>query len=217
MSTTHGGVYGRGGETMRKSSNGVLGTDPGVSQRIVRWRGQHGVARSVPVFGPGRPADDVLVGMLQACPELRLAAAEAGVELDDSVESLEELDRLVDLWLDTRPATAYELASEVGYHLGTVMVRTIPDSDWMVWSNGHPAVRVGEELELDLVRLGNERVARTGPSLMQMYRNSHPDLAPLQVDDGPGAEPDPYERYDDPEPDPDDPFAPYVARMRERH
>lgn len=69
------------------------------------WRKKHGPAHGVAVFptgDEGGEGESGLVELLSECELLRSQADDAGVELDESVRSLEALDQLVPRWRRTR-------------------------------------------------------------------------------------------------------------------
>lgn len=78
---------------------------------------------------------------LSECELLRSHAAREGVQLDDSVGSLEALDQLVPRWRDDEETMSW-LGNDAGLYLGTVIVRTVPGAAWAIWPNGQPVVRL---------------------------------------------------------------------------
>jgi hypothetical protein len=79
--------------------------------------------------------------LLSECGRLRERARRAGVELDDSPRSLDDLDRLLALWR-ANPGSASWLPIEAGSYLGTVMTRSLPGARWQIGLDGHPVVRL---------------------------------------------------------------------------
>ncbi|MDW8804471.1 DUF6278 family protein [Streptomyces scabiei] len=135
------------------------------------WRKRRGPAFGVAVFTGGDGDDDGhagLAGLLAECELLRAQAAQAGVRLDDSVSSLEELDQLVPRWRDDEERAAW-LGNDAGLYLGTVIVRTVPGARWEIWPNGQPVVRLASGREIDVVEAGQAWAASGAPELSQLY------------------------------------------------
>lgn len=120
------------------------------------------------MYGPGADDPRGLADQLSLCRNLRERAATADLDLNDSVTSLAGVDRLVDASRDD-PRAAGWLGSEAGTYLGTVIVHTVPGAHWHVAPNGHPVVRLASGQEVDVVRLGNDRVRLGVPTLVDAY------------------------------------------------
>ncbi|MEO3847129.1 DUF6278 family protein [Streptomyces sp. B8F3] len=134
------------------------------------WRRRHG-------SGPEQrtPHTDTSVDqegvteLLSECELLRVQAESAGVELDDTPRSLEELDQLLPRWRDDPEITPW-LGSDAGLYLGTVIVRTITDAQWVIdTEDGAPLVRLASGREMDVLEIGAEWAANGAPELSQMY------------------------------------------------
>lgn len=111
---------------------------------------------------------DSIAELLSECELLRVQAAAAGVELDDSAGSLEALDQLQPVWRED-PDTALWLGTDAGLYLGTVLVRTVPGARWQVWPGGAPVVRLASDREIDVVQAGREWADAGAPELSQVY------------------------------------------------
>src|SRR5207249_3558611 len=99
---------------------------------------------------------------------LRSQAERAGVELDDSVASLEALDQHVPRWREDAEILPW-LGNDAGLYLGTLLVRHVPDAAWVIWPNGQPVVRLGSGREVDVVAAGHEWATSGAPELSQFY------------------------------------------------
>ncbi|MFJ5266370.1 DUF6278 family protein [Streptomyces sp. NPDC088387] len=106
--------------------------------------------------------------LLAECELLRSQAAEAGVRLDDSAESLEALDQLVPRWRDDEETLPW-LGNDAGLYLGTVIVRTVEGAAWEIWPSGQPVVRLASGREFDVVAAGREWASSGVPELSQLY------------------------------------------------
>ncbi len=136
---------------------------------LEQWRRRHGGtagddADSVDTL-PGDP--EGVAEMLSECELLRDHAERAGVELDDSAESLAALDQLSPLWRDDAEVVTW-LGSDAGLYLGTVLVRTVPGSSWQL-ETGQPVVRLPSGLEIDVLEEGHTWAATGTPELAQLY------------------------------------------------
>ncbi|WP_406120272.1 DUF6278 family protein [Streptomyces sp. NBC_00989] len=106
--------------------------------------------------------------LLSECQLLRALAAQEGIQLDDSVGSLEALDQLVPRWRDDEETLSW-LGNDAGLYLGTVIVRTVPGAAWEIWESGQPVVRLDSGREFDVVASGHEWAASGVPELSQLY------------------------------------------------
>ncbi|MDI3409010.1 DUF6278 family protein [Streptomyces cavernicola] len=111
---------------------------------------------------------DGVAELLSECELLRSQAAAAGLELDDSVASLEALDQLPPQWRDD-PETLPWFGNDAGLYLGTVLVRTVPGAVWHVWPGGHPVVRLASGREIHVVEAGLDWAVAGAPELSQVY------------------------------------------------
>jgi Family of unknown function (DUF6278) len=106
--------------------------------------------------------------LLSECELLRVQAADAGLELDGSVASLDALDQLTPRWRDAPEAFA-GLGNDAGLYLGTVILRTVPGARWQVWPDGRPMVRLASGREIDVVAAGESWAAVGAPELAQVH------------------------------------------------
>ncbi|MFJ3669135.1 DUF6278 family protein [Streptomyces sp. NPDC090106] len=106
--------------------------------------------------------------LLSECELLRHQAARAGVQLDDTVASLEALDQVVPGWRDDEEVLEW-LGNDAGLYLGTVIVRTVPGSAWGIRADGQPVIRLESGREFDVVADGHEWAASGVPELSQLY------------------------------------------------
>ncbi|GAA2450394.1 DUF6278 family protein [Streptomyces macrosporus] len=132
------------------------------------WRKRYGPSRGVAVVGEVSHDAEGVAQLLSECELLRAQAESAGIELDDTVESLTALDQLLPLWRDD-PEVLPWLGNDAGLYLGTVVVRTVPGARWQVWPSGRPVVRLASGRELDVVEAGREWALSGTPELSQMY------------------------------------------------
>ncbi|MFI0150020.1 DUF6278 family protein [Streptomyces lydicus] len=133
-----------------------------------KWRKRHRAHGSVPLAESVRADPGSVVELLSECPLLRAQATAAGVELDDSVRSLEWLDQLQPVWRDD-PEVLPWLGNDAGLYLGTVLVRTVPGAVWHVWPDGQPVVRLASGREVDVVAAGHDWADTGAPELSQLY------------------------------------------------
>ncbi|MFD7924239.1 DUF6278 family protein, partial [Streptomyces sp. NPDC059740] len=112
--------------------------------------------------------------LLSECELLRAQAQAAGVELDDSVASLEALDQLRPVWRDD-PETAAWLGNDAGLYLGTVLVRTLPGASWQVWPDGRVLVRLESGRQVDVVTAGHSWADEGAPELSQLCAEASED------------------------------------------
>ncbi|WP_432141156.1 DUF6278 family protein [Streptomyces sp. bgisy084] len=133
-----------------------------------KWRKRQQAHRSVPLAESVRADPESVVELLSECELLRAQAATAGVELDDSVRSLELLDQLQPVWRDD-PEVLPWLGNDAGLYLGTVLVRTVRGAVWHVWPDGQPVVRLASGREIDVVAAGHEWADTGAPELSQVY------------------------------------------------
>ncbi|MFK4599297.1 hypothetical protein RKD30_005964 [Streptomyces pristinaespiralis] len=115
-----------------------------------------------------RSARLAITELLSECELLRSRAAQAGLELDDSPQSLTALDQLPPRWRDD-PEELPWLGNDAGLYLGTVIVRTVPGAAWHIWPGGHPVVRLASGREIGVVEAGVEWAFNGAPELSQVY------------------------------------------------
>ncbi|MGW7520119.1 DUF6278 family protein [Streptomyces sp. NPDC054796] len=106
--------------------------------------------------------------LLSECQLLRDQAEDAGVELDDTPESLAALDQLLPRWRED-PEISPWLGSDAGLYLGTVLVRTVPGTAWVLSEDGQPVVRLTSGRELDVLEEGAAWAETGTPELSQLY------------------------------------------------
>ncbi|WP_432192262.1 DUF6278 family protein [Streptomyces sp. bgisy027] len=106
--------------------------------------------------------------LLSECELLRSHASRAGIQLDDTAASLEELDQMVPRWRDDAEILPW-LGNDAGLYLGTVIVRTVPGAAWEIWPDGQPVVRLASGREFDVVASGREWAVSGVPELSQLY------------------------------------------------
>jgi len=132
---------------------------------VEQWRKRHegGVAADPLSADPAETAQ-----LLSECELLRRQARDAGVELDDSPDSLAALDQLLPLWRDDPEVTPW-LGSDAGLYLGTVIVRTVQGAAWRLRSDGQPVVRLPSDWEVDVLAEGGSWAETGTPELSQVY------------------------------------------------
>ncbi|TJZ54525.1 hypothetical protein FCH28_15550 [Streptomyces piniterrae] len=133
-----------------------------------KWRKRPRADHPVSLAESVRADPASVVELLSECELLRAQANAAGVELDDSVRSLEALDQLQPVWRDD-PEVLPWLGNDAGLYLGTVLVRTVRGAVWHVRSNGQPVVRLASGREIDVVRAGHGWADIGAPELSQLY------------------------------------------------
>ncbi|WP_314220351.1 DUF6278 family protein [Streptomyces zaehneri] len=106
--------------------------------------------------------------LLSECELLRSQAAREGIGLDDTAASLEALDQLPPRWREDEETLPW-FGHDAGLYLGTVVVRTVPGSVWVIWPGGEPVVRLASGREVDVVAAGREWAATGTPELSQLY------------------------------------------------
>lgn len=135
---------------------------------LEQWRKRHdGTVSDTRLGGVFTDDPEGVAELLSECELLRDHAERAGVELDDSAESLAALDQLSPLWRDDEEAVAW-LGSDAGLYLGSVLVRTVPGADWRL-TTGRPVVRLPSGLEVDVLEQGRSWAETGTPELSQLY------------------------------------------------
>ncbi|MFF9852176.1 DUF6278 family protein [Streptomyces litmocidini] len=109
-----------------------------------------------------------VAGLLSECELLRSRVAEAGVALDDTPGSLQELDQLPPGWRND-PEELPWFGNDAGLYLGTVIVRNVPGARWQVWPGGSPVVRLASGREIQVVEAGLDWAMTGAPQLSQVY------------------------------------------------
>lgn len=133
-----------------------------------KWLKRPAADRPVPLSESVRADPDGVAELLSECELLRAQAAQEGVELNDTVRSLEELDQLRPVWRDD-PEVVSWLGNDAGLYLGTVLVRTVRGAVWRIWSDGRPVVRLTSGREVDVVEVGRQWADEGAPELSQVY------------------------------------------------
>ena len=132
------------------------------------WRKRHGDAPSASLSDAVSSDPEGAAQLLSECELLRDQAVRAGVELDDTAESLSALDQLLPRWRED-PEVSPWLGSDAGLYLGTVLIRTVPGSRWRLRPDGQPVVRLPSERELDVLEEGASWAETGTPELSQLY------------------------------------------------
>jgi hypothetical protein len=136
---------------------------------LEHWRRRHGDTAEGAGFASVLSDDpEGVAELLSECELLRDHAERAGVELDDTAESLAALDQLSPLWRDDAEAANW-LGSDAGLYLGTVLVRTVPGASWQLWATGQPVVRLPSGMDVDVLEEGRAWAATGTPELAQLY------------------------------------------------
>lgn len=136
---------------------------------LEQWRKRHGeTADGAGVASTLTDDPEGVAELLSECELLRDHAERAGVELDDSAESLAALDQLSPLWRDDADVASW-LGNDAGLYLGTVLVRTVPGSSWQFWDSGQPVVRLPSGMEIDVLEEGRSWASTGTPELAQLY------------------------------------------------
>ncbi|MCF6522913.1 DUF6278 family protein [Streptomyces sp. JJ36] len=134
-----------------------------------QWRKRHGEPAGGAALADALSADpEGVAQLLSECELLRDHARRAGVELDDTVESLAALDQLLPRWRED-PEVEPWLGGDAGLYLGTVILRTVPGAAWQLWPGGQPVVRLPSGLEVDVLEEGRSWAATGTPELSQIY------------------------------------------------
>ncbi|GHF26135.1 hypothetical protein GCM10010218_03610 [Streptomyces mashuensis] len=132
-----------------------------------RKRQQPGSGMALP-DAAGRDPEG-LAELLSECELLRAHAQSAGVALDDSPSSLEELDQLQPRWRED-PELESWLGNDAGLYLGTVIVRTVRGAGWAIREgDGQPVVMLANGREIDVVADGTAWAEDGAPELSQVY------------------------------------------------
>ncbi|MEU6853563.1 DUF6278 family protein [Actinacidiphila alni] len=123
----------------------------------------------------GAPDPGTMAELLGECPLLRARAADSGVDLDDTPESLTALDQLAPDWRDGEEDELSGLGNDAGLYLGTVVVRTVPGAAWTLRPNGDPVVRLASGREIEVVEIGHAWAESGSPELSQVLAESSED------------------------------------------
>jgi hypothetical protein len=52
------------------------------------------------------------------------------------------------------------LSSEASLFLGTLIIASVPGTQWRLWPNGHPILRLPSRRDLDMVALAHDVLCR---------------------------------------------------------
>ncbi|MFF4172473.1 DUF6278 family protein [Streptomyces sp. NPDC001744] len=133
------------------------------------WRRRHVSAPPASPLAAAFDRDpDGVAELLAECELLRARAGEAGVELDDTPRSLQELDQLPPRWRDD-PEELPWFGNDAGLYLGTVVVRNVPGARWQVRPGGGPVVRLASGREIRAVEAGLDWATTGAPPLSRAY------------------------------------------------
>lgn len=132
------------------------------------WRKRHGAAPGASVSDAVSSDPESAARLFSECQLLRDQAGSAGVQLDDTAESLAALDQLLPRWRED-PEVSPWLGSDAGLYLGTVIVRTVPGAGWESRSDGEPVVRLPSGRQLDVLAEGASWAETGTPELSQLY------------------------------------------------
>ncbi|MFD9908701.1 DUF6278 family protein [Streptomyces sp. NPDC059063] len=133
-----------------------------------KWRKRHADEPGLKLAAVFEADPEGVAELLSECELLRAQAQSAGLELDDSPDSLTALDQLFPRWRDD-PETLPWLGNDAGLYLGTVIVRTVPGAVWQVLPGGTPVVRLASGRELQVVAAGLDWAVQGAPELSQVY------------------------------------------------
>ncbi|NGO67274.1 DUF6278 family protein [Streptomyces boncukensis] len=141
------------------------------------WRRRFGGAEDTAPGSAVSSDPDGATQLLSECELLRERAGGAGVELDDSVESLTALDQLLPDWREDPHDldTASWLGTDAGLYLGTVIVRTVAGARWRQWPDGQPVVRLPSGRDVDVLAAGASWAESGSPELSQLYAEASED------------------------------------------
>ncbi|WP_030218456.1 DUF6278 family protein [Streptomyces bikiniensis] len=133
------------------------------------WRKRHhpGSPDSPPDAAFDR-APDGMAELFAECELLRTRVEEAGVALDDTPRSLQELDQLPPRWRDD-PEELPWFGNDAGLYLGTVIVRNVPAARWQMRPGGGPVVQLASGREIQVVEAGLDWAMTGAPQLSQVY------------------------------------------------
>ena len=132
-----------------------------------RWRPRRDAAARV-LYDAGTDVPGSLGEMLSECGLLREHALAAGLQLDDSADSLGALDQLLPEWR-VDPDTSEWLGNDAGLYLGTVIVRGVEGANWELLADGRPMVVLASGREVDVVAVGHGWAAEGSPELSAAY------------------------------------------------
>ena len=132
------------------------------------WRRTRSGAEGVALTDALSSDPESAAQLLSECELLREQARGAGLELDDSVDSLAALDQLPPNWRGD-PEVSPWLGTDAGLYLGSVIVRTVPGARWVQWPDGQPVVLLPSGREMDVLEEGTAWAETGSPELSQAY------------------------------------------------
>ncbi|MGW0122689.1 DUF6278 family protein [Streptomyces sp. NPDC003327] len=132
-----------------------------------KWRKRPETGESPLVAAFDRDPEGV-AELLAECELLRAHVERAGVVLDDTPRSLQELDQLPPRWRDD-PEELPWIGNDAGLYLGTVVVRNVSGAHWQVRPGGGPVVRLASGREIQVVEAGLDWAMTGSPELSQVY------------------------------------------------
>ncbi|MFJ5235040.1 DUF6278 family protein [Kitasatospora sp. NPDC088391] len=117
---------------------------------------------------PEQERERAMAGMYAECGLLRELADSSGVSLDDTVDSLTDLDQLLPRWRDD-PQVSQWLGTDAGLYLGTVIRRQVDGAHWELAPDGRPLMVLRTGFELDVTALGRGWAEQGSPQLSAIY------------------------------------------------
>lgn len=89
------------------------------------WLNRHETEQGAGLAAAFADDPEGVAELFSECEMLRVQARAAGLELDETVASLEALDQLMPRWRRDPEAVPW-LGNDAGFYLGTVIIRTVP-------------------------------------------------------------------------------------------
>ncbi|MFJ1758020.1 DUF6278 family protein [Kitasatospora sp. NPDC088134] len=118
--------------------------------------------------GQERERERAMAAMYAECGLLRELAESSGVRLDDTVDSLTDLDQLLPRWRDD-PQVSQWLGTDAGLYLGTVIRHQVDGAHWELARDGRPLMVLRTGFELDVTALGRGWAEQGSPQLAAVY------------------------------------------------
>ncbi|WP_405977861.1 DUF6278 family protein [Streptomyces sp. NBC_00158] len=135
---------------------------------LANWLNRHEAEQGAGLAAALADDPEGVAELFSECEMLRSQARAAGLELDQTPASLEDLDQLMPRWRRDPEAVPW-LGNDAGFYLGTVIVRSLPGARWQVWPNGRPVIRLESGRELDVIGSGLSWAMTGSPELSQAY------------------------------------------------
>ncbi|WP_329377518.1 DUF6278 family protein [Streptomyces sp. NBC_01351] len=132
------------------------------------WLNRHETEQGAGLAAAFADDPEGVAELFSECEMLRVQARAAGLELDETVASLEALDQLMPRWRRDPEAVPW-LGNDAGFYLGTVIIRTVPGAGWEVWPSGQPVIRLASGRELNVIESGVSWAMTGSPELSQAY------------------------------------------------